>query len=280
MKRVARKNNSRYPKTVAFVQVRTGSSRFPSKVLYKIGKREIFLIQLDRMKRSRRLDQIVVVTTAKKEDDVIVSLCRKNKIPYFRGSEHDLLDRYYKAANKFKAELVAKIPSDEPLIDGEVIDEVVGKMQNNLDKYDFVSNIHPPSFPDGLDVEIMPFKILEIAWKKAKKPHEREHATPYIWDNPKRFRIGSVTNRYGSMFMTHRWTMDYPEDFEFFKAVFSHFKDKKGFLMKDVLDLLQKHPEIGAINARHVGINWFRTVPGELKTVSPEFYRQDTESSP
>jgi hypothetical protein len=74
--------------------------------------------------------------------------------------------------------------------------------------------------------------------------------------------------------------LDYPEDYEFFKAVFAHFKNKKNFLMEDVLDLLGKHPEIGAINSSHAGVNWFRTVPGELKTVSPEFYRQDTDSSP
>ena len=274
------KNNPKHPKTVALVQVRTGSARFPSKVLYKIGEKEIFLVQLDRMKRCKSLDQIVVITTTENRDDVIVSLCQKNKIPYFRGSEHDLLDRHYKAAQKFKADLVVKIPSDEPLVDPVVTDEVVEKMQNNLVRYDFVSNIHPPSFPDGLDVEIMPFKILEIAWEKAKKPHEREHTTPYIWDNPKRFRIGSITNRYGNMFMTHRWTMDYPEDFEFFKAVFANLKNKKNFLLENVLDLLKKHPEISAINTKHAGINWFRTVPGELKTVGSEFYRQDSDSLP
>ena len=251
-----------------------GSTRFPGKVMKKIGGREIFLVQLDRMKRAKTLDQIVVATTIKKRDDVIVRLCKKNKILYFRGSENDLLDRYYKAAKKFKAELVVKIPSDEPLMDADVMDTVIREMHQNLDKYDFVSNLHPPSYPDGLDVEIMTFKALEIAWKKAKKPYEREHLTPYIWDNPGLFRVGNVANKYGDMFMTHRWTLDYPEDFNFFKAVFSSFKNKNKFKMEDILKLLDKHPEIAAINTKHMGINWFRHVGDQLKTVDSKFYRK------
>ena len=224
----------------------------------KIGKREIFLIQLDRMKRAKTLDQIIVATTIKKQDDAIVWLCKKNKILYFRGSENDLLDRYYQAAKKFKAELVVKIPSDEPLIEATVIDQVVGTMHKNLNKYDYVGNLRPPSFPDGLDVEVMTFETLETAWREAKEPHEREHLTPYIWSHSKFFKIGNVVNKYGNMYKSHRWTLDYPEDFEFFKAVFSAFRNKKYFSMKDVLDLLKKHPEIAIINAKHSSANWFR----------------------
>jgi len=227
------------------------------------------------MKTAKTVDQTVIITTTKKRDDVIVKLCRKNKISYYRGSETDLLDRHYQAAKKFKAEIAVKIPSDEPLIDPAVIDLVIGTMQRNLNKYDFVSNLHPPSFPDGMDVEVMPFNILKIAWEKGKKPYEREHCTPYIWDNPRLFRIGNVANQYGEMFLTHRWTLDYPEDLEFFKAVFSAFKGKKNFTMKDVLNLLKKHPEIVAINAKHAGINWFRLVGNRLKTVDPKFYRKE-----
>jgi len=235
-----------------------GSTRFPGKVMKKIGGREIFLVQLDRMKRAKTLDQIVVATTIKKRDDVIVRLCKKNKILYFRGSENDLLDRYYKAAKKFKAELVVKIPSDQPLIEATVIDQVVGTMHKNLDKYDYVGNLRPPTFPDGMDVEVMTFKTLEVMWKKAKEQHEREHLTPYIWAHPDQFRVGNVANEYGDMYTTFRWTLDYPEDFEFFKAVFSAFGNKTHFSMKDVLDLLRKNPELSAINASRGNANWFR----------------------
>lgn len=267
------------PKTIAFVQTRTGSTRFSGKVLKKINGKEIFRIQIERMKRSKRLDQIVVVTTTRKRDDIIVSLCKKDGIPYFRGSELDLLDRFYKAAKKFKAELFVRIPSDQPLVDPVLTDQVIEKMQNNLDKFDYVSNLHPPSFPDGLDVEILPFSILETAWKKAKKAHEREQCTPYIWDNPKRFRIGSVVNPRGNMFMSHRWTLDYPEDFDFFKAVYAAFGRRTDFLMDDVLRLLKKHPEIAAINKKYAGINWYRHLGRKLKTVSPEFYRNEADAS-
>ena len=252
------KSHQKRPKTVAFVQVRMGSTRFPGKVMKKIGEREIFLVQLDRMKRAKTLDQIIVVTTTKKLDEAIVRLCKKNKIPCFRGSEDDLLDRYYQAAKKFKVGLVVKIPSDEPLIGPTVIDQVVGTMHKSLDKYDYVGNLRPPTFPDGLDVEVMTLETLETAWREAKEPHEREHLTPYIWSHSKLFKIGNVVNKYGHMYKSHRWTLDYPEDFEFFKAVFSAFKSKKHFSMKDILDLLKKHPEIAAINAKHSSANWFR----------------------
>jgi len=224
----------------------------------KIGKKEIFLVQLDRMKPAESIDRVVVITTTKKRDGDIVKLCQKHKIIYFRGSENDLLDRYYKAAKKFKAELVVKIPSDEPLIDPVVIDQVVGEMHSNLDKYDYVGNLRPPTFPDGMDVEVMTFKTLETMWKNGKEQHEREHLTPYIWAHPDQFRVGNVANEYGDMYTTFRWTLDYPEDFEFFKAVFSALGNKTHFSMKEVLDLLRKHPELSAINANRGNANWFR----------------------
>ena len=194
---------------------------------------------------------------------------------YFRGSENDLLDRHYQAALKYNADFIAKIPSDCPLADPEIIDSVLGLWIDNPERFDYVSNYHPPTFPDGLDVEGAPFPILEMAWKESQKVFEREHTFPYIWDNTERFRIGNIENRYGNMFMTHRWTLDYEEDYQFIKTVFEELGDNPGFSIKNVLDLLKRKPQIGDINRKYAGINWYRKHEGELKTVTKDQFRKE-----
>src|SRR3989338_11089895 len=259
---------------IVFVQARTGSTRLPRKVLYKILGKEVLLHQIDRIRRAKSISEVVVVTTEKEADNPIVELCEKNGIKYFRGSENDLLDRHYQAAKKFAADFVIKIPSDCPLSDPKIIDGVVNFWKDNQDKYDYVSNYHPPTFPDGLDVEGCPFSILEMAWKEAKKSHEREHTFPFIWDQPSRFRIGNVLNEFGDMFMTHRWTLDYMDDLDFIKFIFEFFKDKMDFHMEDVLQLLKDKPEITKINQKHLGVNWYRNVEGELNTIGRHLYQR------
>ena len=189
-------NKSKASHVVVFVQARMGSTRLPGKVMKKILGREIVLWQIDRIKKARTVGGVVVITSVKKEDDAIAELCIKNHIDFYRGDPLDLLDRHYQASKKFKADFVVKIPSDCPLTDPKIIDAVIGLWKNNPSKYDYVSNYHPPTFPDGMDVEGCTFKVLELAWKEAKKPHEREHTFPYIWDNPDRFRIGNLLNKH------------------------------------------------------------------------------------
>lgn len=263
------------PRVVVFVQARMGSIRLPSKVIKKVLGREIILWQIGRIKKAHMVDDVAVITSTKKEDDVIADLCRKNGVDFYRGSPLDLLDRHYQAAKKFKADFVVKIPSDCPLTDPKVIDSVLGLWKNNPGKYDYVSNYHPPTFPDGMDVEGCTFKVLETAWNEAKKPHEREHTFPYIWDNPDRFRVGNFLNRHGNIFMTHRWTMDYQNDFDFIKRVFEEFENKKDFSMEDVLTLLKNKPNLMAINKKHSGVNWYRHHEGELTTVKRNIYKKD-----
>ena len=123
---------------------------------------------------------------------VYVDVCRENKINFFRGHPLDLLDRHYKAALEYKADVVVKIPSDCPLICPDVIDNVLDYYIENKSKFDFVSNLHPATHPDGNDVEVIPVEILKAAWEEAKQDFEREHTTPFIWDHPERFRIGNV----------------------------------------------------------------------------------------
>jgi spore coat polysaccharide biosynthesis protein SpsF len=167
---------------------------------------------------------------------------------------------------------VIKIPSDCPLIDPEIIDKVILYYINNKENFDFVSNLHPPSYPDGNDVEIMSFQTLENAWINAKKDFEREHTTPYIWENPDKFRIANITWETGLDYsMTHRFTIDYKEDYEFIKKVYSElYEDNNRFGLKDILALLENKPEIKKINEIYTGVNWYRDHLDELKTISPE----------
>ena len=265
------------PKIVVFVQARMGSTRHPGKVLRSVNGKTMLLQQISRIKKAKTVDQVVVITSTQKKDDKIFDLCQKNKIPCFRGSELDLLDRHYQAAKKFKADLVVKIPSDCPFSDPQIIDQVINLWLKNTKKFDYVSNYHEPTFPDGLDVEACPFKILEQAWLEAKKPYEREHTFPFIWDNPERFRLGNIENHRGNMFMTHRWTLDYPEDFTFIKKIFSAFKNNPDFSTDDILELLKAHPEIAKINEKYNGVNWYRNHPGQLKTITKKLYKKTTK---
>ena len=263
------------PKVVIFIQARMSSTRLPGKVMKKVLGKELLLHMVNRVKRAKTVDEVVVITSTNSKDKAITDICFKNNIKYFRGSENDLLDRHYQAAKMYQADFVVKIPSDQPLIDPQIIDEVINLWKENQDRYDYVSNYHPPTFPDGLDAEGCPMSILEIAWKEAKKSFEKEHTTPFIWDNPKRFKIGNVINPHGNMFLTHRWTLDYQEDFLFIKRVLEELKEKPEFLMEDVLALLKEKPEIAKINQMYSGVNWYRHHEEELKTVGRHLYREN-----
>jgi glutamate-1-semialdehyde-2,1-aminomutase len=262
-------------KIVVFIQTRVGSTRLPGKVLKKVNGRELLLYQVDRIRTAKTVNDIVVITTTKKEDDQIELLCSKNKIHCYRGNEYDLLDRHYQAAKYFNADFVVKIPSDSPLVDSNIIDKVINLWLKNPSKYDYVSNYHPPTFPDGLDVEGCSIEILEDAWVHADKDYEREHTFPYIWDNPDKFKIGNIVNKYGNMFTTHRWTLDYDEDYIFLKKIFTNFANNLNFKMKDVLDFLSENPEMVGINSKYNGVNWYKNVEGELNTVDRFQYKKE-----
>ncbi|NWG27209.1 MAG: NTP transferase domain-containing protein, partial [Ignavibacteriaceae bacterium] len=167
-----------------------GSSRLPGKVLLPLAGKALLLRMYERVSFAKNAGEIVVAITEDKNDNQLLEICEQNGIKVCRGSTFDLLDRHYQAAKKYNADAVVKIPSDCPLIDPEIIDKVILYYINNKEKFDFVSNLHPPSYPDGNDLEIMSFETLETAWKEAKKDFEREHTTPYIWENPEKFRIG------------------------------------------------------------------------------------------
>ncbi|MCU0332026.1 MAG: glycosyltransferase family protein [Ignavibacteriaceae bacterium] len=247
-----------------------GSTRLPGKVMLPLAGKPLIIRMQERLSLSRYAGKIIIATTDDESDDQLFRLCKQNNLNIFRGHSLDLLDRHYRAAKKFNADVVIKIPSDCPLIDPEIIDKVIQYYISNRDKFDFVSNLHPPTYPDGNDVEIMSIKVLEDAWINAKKDFEREHTTPYIWENPDKFRIGNVVWETGLDYsMTHRFTIDYNEDYEFIKRIYDElYEDNKRFRLKDILALLEKKPEIKKINEMYTGVNWYRNHLDELKTIS------------
>lgn len=249
-----------------------GSSRLPGKVLLPLAGKPLLLQMYERVTYSEYAGNVVMAITEDESDNQLDSLCKQNNINVFRGHSIDLLDRHYKAAKKNNAEVVIKIPSDCPLIDPEVIDKVILYYIDNSDKFDFVSNLHPPSYPDGNDVEVMNFSALENAWINAKKDFEREHTTPYIWENPDKFRIGNVSWDTGLDYsMTHRFTIDYKEDYEFIKIIYDQlYSINPKFSLKDILKLLEEKPEIKKINEKYAGVNWYRNHLNELKTITPK----------
>lgn len=226
----------------------------------------------ERVAASKMCGTIVIATTTDKSDDVIENLCNKFNLICYRGHPTDLLDRHYQAALKYNADAVVKIPSDCPLIDKSVIDKVLNYYMENLNYFDYVSNLHPPTYPDGNDVEIMSFKALSDAWENANRELEREHTTPYFWENPDKFRIGNVIWETGLDYsMSHRFTIDYEKDYNFIKQVYDElYSVNPIFTLNDILDLLDRKPEIKKINEEYCGVNWYRNHLDELKTITPD----------
>lgn len=237
-------------KVVAIIQARMGSTRLPGKVMKEILGKPVILWDLDRISLSKLIDEIVVAIPYEKENDVIDDTIKEynDKIIITRGSEDDVLDRYYQAAVKTNADVVVRITSDCPLIDPIVIDNVIEHFLD--DDCDYCSNSLTRTYPRGLDTEVFLFKALEGAWNDAKNDYEREHVTPYIIENPDKFELLNVANDIDLSRL--RWTLDTKEDFEFISAVYKRIYPKKQlFLIDDVLELLDTEPELIDIN-RHI----------------------------
>ncbi|MCG3174470.1 MAG: 3-deoxy-manno-octulosonate cytidylyltransferase [Myxococcota bacterium] len=258
---------------LTIIQARTGSTRLPNKILLDLAGAPLLQRMTERVLQARTPMDVVIATTTGLADDPVEALARGMGVRCFRGHPTDLLDRHVQAALSapVRPEAVAKIPSDCPLIDPRVIDLIFAFFMEHAGEYDFASNLHPPTWPDGNDVEIMPLPVLEQAWREAAKPHEREHTTPFIWDQPERFRIGNVTWGGGrNLSMSHRWTIDYPEDYQFIRTVYERLWKPSAppFSVEDILALLDEHPEIHQINARFAGVNWYRNHLDDLRNVS------------
>lgn len=257
---------------VTIIQARTGSSRLPNKIFLSLSNLPLLYRMYERVSFSKLKGTVVIATTTDKSDDKVEKLCNEYKINCFRGHPTDLLDRHYQAAKSFNADAVVKIPSDCPLIDADVIDKVLQFYIDNSDQYDFVSNLHPPTYPDGNDVEIMSFEALKNAWENAKLELEREHTTPFLWENPDKFRIGNIVWETGLNYsMSHRFTIDYEKDYNFIKQIYDElYPINNKFTLQDILNLLERKPEIRKINQEYCGVNWYRNHLNELKTITSD----------
>jgi spore coat polysaccharide biosynthesis protein SpsF len=249
---------------VAIIQGRMSSSRLPGKILADIAGQPMLQRVFVRTSRAASVSQTLFATTTDPSDDPVAEYCDFSGIPFTRGSLFDVLDRYYQTAQQAKADVVVRITADCPVIDPELIDNVVNTLLE--DEYDFVCNRLPPpyhrTYPIGLDIEACTFKALEHAWKKAKEPQHREHVMPYFYEgvelitenrslstgiSPRGYNIALL--QHTTDFGDYRWTVDTPEDLEFMRQVYSRFDGRDDFTWKEVLDLVHDEPGLMKINS-------------------------------
>lgn len=255
------------PKVVAIIQGRMSSSRLPGKILADIAGQPMLTRVFTRASRATTLDEVIFATTTDASDDPVAEYCDFSGIPHTRGSLFDVLDRYYQTALQAKADVVVRITADCPVIDPELIDDVVNALLETGDwRFDFVANRLPPpwgrTYPIGLDVEACTFKALKKAWKEAKEPQHREHVMPFFYEgvqlsavsrqlsegtSPRGFRVALLNHP--TDFGDYRWTVDTPEDLEFMRQIYSRFDGRDDFSWKEVLDLVHDNPELPKINA-------------------------------
>lgn len=230
----------------AILQARTSSTRLPSKVLKIVGGKPMLGFQIERLKKSKLITEIIVATTTDEADDIIEELCGHFKVKCFRGDLNDVLDRFYQASKLTNSESIMRVTGDCPLIDPILIDELLKNYQDN--NYDYLCNTVKPTFPDGLDMWVFKKTALEDAWKNAFLISEREHVVTYIKNNPAKFKIGSFEQSTDHSF--NRWTVDEPEDLEFIRAVVDELGEENTLSMHEVLNLLEKRPDLKKINEK------------------------------
>jgi len=230
-------------KTLAIVQARMGSTRFPNKVMKPILGVPLIELLLERLSRSKGIEGIILATSQDPKNLSLVEHVRQLGYDISQGSENDVLDRYYQAARPHQPEIIVRITGDCPLIDPVMVDVVLSAFKSA--NVDYACNTHPPTYPDGLDTEVFTFEALERAWKCATEPYEREHVTPYIHKSG-RFRLLNVPHAENCS--SERWTVDEPEDFEVVKNIFEYFHPRRDFGWLEVLQLRRDQPELFAAN--------------------------------
>lgn len=230
---------------LAILQARVSSSRLPGKVLKPIIGSPMILRQIERVKRSKKIDRLIVATSEEPSDDPIEKLCIQKKITCFRGKLWNVLDRFYHAALSYSPTNIVRLTGDCPLSDPRLIDEIIEFHLGG--NFDYSSNTIEPTFPDGLDVEVFRFTCLKQAWKEATLPFHQEHVTPFIYEQPDRFKIGSYKNQKD---LSHlRWTVDENLDFELVEEIYEAlYPSNPNFATEEILVFLDKHPEIKNLN--------------------------------
>jgi spore coat polysaccharide biosynthesis protein SpsF len=235
------------PRIVAIIQARMGSTRLPGKVLKDLEGATVLARVLARVKRAATIGEMMVATSDSRGDDAIVAECKRFDTRVFRGDEKDVLDRYYRAAQFSKAEIVVRITADCPLIDPEITDITVKAFL--AERPDYASNALIRTYPRGLDTEVMTMRALESAWRDATAPYQRAHVTPYLYQDQSPFKVLAVKGKQDHSAL--RWTLDTEADLEFLRAIYARFGGRDDFGWRDVLSLLEREPALAEIN-RHV----------------------------
>lgn len=233
---------------LAILQARVSSTRLPGKVLKPILDLPMILRQIERIKRAKMIDRLILATSIDSTDDPLGQLCKENSIDFFRGSLDDVLDRFYQAAKPLNPEHIVRLTGDCPLSDPILIDDIIAFYLK--ERFDYTSNAIEPTYPDGLDVEVFRFECLKQAWKEAVLPSQREHVTPFIHQQPERFKIGSFKDTTDLSGL--RWTVDESADFELIARIYGAlYTINPAFSTKDILEFLDKYPELKIQNIHH-----------------------------
>lgn len=234
---------------LAILQARLSSQRLPNKVLAPILGRPLLLRAVERVARARSIDRLLIATSRDPADDPLVEMCREAGVDCYRGSLNDVLDRFYQAASQRGADEIVRLTGDNPLVDPDLIDEIVA--YHRTGKFDYTSNSVERTFPYGLDVEVLPMSMLELAWRVASRPYDREHVTTYHRARPDELRLGHYKDSVDRS--QCRWTVDEPADLELVRQIYAElYPQNPKFTRHDVHVLMARRPELAALNA-HVG---------------------------
>lgn len=234
-------------KVNAIIQARCGSTRLPGKIFMEIDGKPLLWHVVNRLTYVDSIDDIIVATTTDDKDNMTEEWCRKNEIKCYRGSEDDVLNRFYSAAVAFPCDVIVRVTADDPFKEPDIIDLIIKKLVD--ENLDLACNVFPPSYPEGLDCEVFRFDVLETMEKTTNDPYDREHVTPYIYGNPDKFKIGNVTSP--RQLSQYRWTIDNQEDYEMVKTIYEKRKNgnEEILLMDEIFEILEENPEIASINS-------------------------------
>ena len=230
----------------AIIQARTGSTRLPNKVFKNLCGNPLIWHITNRLKYSKKINKIILATTQNENDNVLEEWALENDISCFRGSENDVLDRYYHSAHHFEVDTIVRITADDPFKDSQIIDKVINLFEEN--NLDFAYNNNPPTFPEGLDTEVFSFDALENAFNNSIDSFEREHVTQYFYRNPSIFSQACLKNPIDLSYL--RWTIDTQQDWDMTEIIYNKlYPIKDNFSMPDILKLINKEPYIATINS-------------------------------
>jgi len=248
---------------VAIIQARMASTRFPGKVLADIAGQPMLHWLIKRLSATESIDKIIVATTKTPADDELAEwVVKATGLTCFRGSEYDVLDRFYQCAKMYEADLIIRVTADDPLKDASIIQKAI-EIFLKSPSADYCSNTILPTYPEGLDIEVFRYLALEKAWKESTLPSDREHVTPYIWKNTSLFNVYNF--EYERNLSDWRWTVDKPNDYKFINAIFKHFKNQPLVNFEEIIRYIEHNPELMNINMGTIrNEGYFKSIKNEI----------------